>query len=190
MVHLDDLADARAHVLSRGQKQRLGLARALVHSPAVLLLDEPASGLDPRSRVELRDTLRGLAREGVAVLVSSHVLSELDELADRAVLVTGGRTVEVLEDVGGTSATSGPARASRPWRVRALDPEQLLRALADRGLAARTGPGGVDVVLDGEDTAARLLAGLVADGVPVVAFAPATGLLEQAYLDLDERSRR
>src|SRR5690349_16289537 len=57
-VHLTELADAPAHVLSRGQKQRLGLARALIHSPAVLLLDEPASGLDPRSRVELRSLLR------------------------------------------------------------------------------------------------------------------------------------
>ncbi|MEJ5945440.1 ABC transporter ATP-binding protein [Pseudokineococcus basanitobsidens] len=192
LVHLEDLADARAQVLSRGQKQRLGLARALVHSPAVLLLDEPASGLDPRSRVELRDTLRRLAGEGVAVLVSSHVLSELDELADRAVLVAGGRTVDVVEDVGagGRGADDGTARPTRPWRLRALDADLLRRALADRGLPVREGPGGLDVVLGGELAAARLLAELVADGVPVVAFAPATGLLEQAYLELDERSRR
>ena len=192
LVHLEDLADAPAHVLSRGQKQRLGLARALVHSPAVLLLDEPASGLDPRSRVELRDTLRRLAGEGVAVLVSSHVLGELDELADRAVLMNGGRTVDVLEDVGvgGLGSDVVPGSRPRPWRVRALEPAQLLAALEDRGLRPRAAAGGIDVVVPDEESAARLLAGLVADGVAVVSFAPATGLLEQAYLELDEGSRR
>ncbi len=191
LVHLEDLADAPAHVLSRGQKQRLGLARALVHSPAVLLLDEPASGLDPRSRVELRDTLRRLAGEGVAVLVSSHVLGELDELADRAVLMNGGRTVDVLEDVGvGGLGSDVPGARPRPWRVRALEPAQLLAALEGRGLQPRPAEGGIDVVVPDEEAAARLLAGLVADGVGVVSFAPATGLLEQAYLELDGGSRR
>jgi ABC-2 type transport system ATP-binding protein len=80
------------HVLSRGQKQRLALGRALLHEPRVLLLDEPASGLDPHSRIELRDGLRGLAAAGVAVLVSSHILSELEEIADRIVFVSAGQT--------------------------------------------------------------------------------------------------
>ena len=64
LLRLEELADRPARVLSRGQKQRLGLARALIHDPQVLLLDEPASGLDPRSRIELRDVLRGLAQRG------------------------------------------------------------------------------------------------------------------------------
>src|SRR5919198_2069206 len=72
VARLPDKAEAPVHSLSRGQKQRLGLARALVHDPIVLLLDEPASGLDPRSRVELRDLLRQLAGEGRTVVVSSH----------------------------------------------------------------------------------------------------------------------
>src|SRR3954453_7973179 len=92
-VHLTEFADRPASVLSRGQKQRLGLARALVHSPDVLLLDEPASGLDPRSRVDLRLLLRRLADEGRTVLVSSHVLSELEEMSDDAVFLSRGRTV-------------------------------------------------------------------------------------------------
>src|SRR3954469_7864598 len=78
LVHLEEFADRPTQVLSRGQKQRLGLARALVHDPSVLLLDEPASGLDPRSRIELRQIVRDLAAEGRTVLVSSHVLAELD----------------------------------------------------------------------------------------------------------------
>ena len=72
VVHLEDMAAAPARVLSRGQKQRLGLARALIHYPSVLLLDEPAAGMDPRSRADLRQLLRSLADGGVTVLISSH----------------------------------------------------------------------------------------------------------------------
>ncbi|MFZ0159716.1 MAG: ABC transporter ATP-binding protein [Kineosporiaceae bacterium] len=187
MVHLDDLADRPTQVLSRGQKQRLGLARALVHDPDVLLLDEPASGLDPRSRVELRTIVRRLAASGKAVLVSSHVLSELDEMADRAVIIAQGRTV-ATERLG-TQVT-----AARPWRVRALDPAGLMRALTARGVAfampeAATEREGVEVSIGSDAEAAALLAALVRDGVPVLTFSPATGVLEQAYLSLTQERR-
>ena len=112
-VHLSEFADRPASVLSRGQKQRLGLARALVHSPDVLLLDEPASGLDPRSRVDLRLLLRSLAAGGTTVLVSSHVLSELDELVDDAVFLSLDRRVERIEGAGIPTVPvvhSGPLR--------------------------------------------------------------------------------
>ena len=81
-VHLDEMARTPARVLSRGQKQRLGLARALIHRPQVLLLDEPAAGMDPRSRADLRVLLRELASSGVTVLVSSHILPELEQMVD------------------------------------------------------------------------------------------------------------
>jgi len=207
LVHLEELADRPAHVLSRGQKQRLGLARAIVHSPSVLLLDEPASGLDPRSRIELRDTLRSLAAGGDAVLVSSHVLAELDELADRAVFVARGRTVDVREGVqrsdGGTTAAPGGAAQApvgRRYRVRSLDDGALVRALVDLGAGGAipgggaTPPGGagggVEVLIAGDSAAADLLSRLVGAGVPVVSFAPAAGALEQVYLDLDDGERR
>lgn len=76
--------------LSKGERQRLSLTRALLGQPRVLLLDEPAAGLDPRARVELREALKGLARLGVTVLISSHVLTELAELVDRAVIIANG----------------------------------------------------------------------------------------------------
>ena len=189
VVHLTEFADRPAHVLSRGQKQRLGLARAIVHSPAVLLLDEPASGLDPRSRVELRDTLRALAASGAAVLVSSHVLAELDELADRAVFVAHGRTVDVREDVQ-RGGTGGAAATARRYRLRALDDGALARALADLGAPGTPVAGGTDVVVATEAAAADLVARLVGAGVPLVSFAPAAGALEQVYLDLDDGERR
>jgi ABC-2 type transport system ATP-binding protein len=220
LVHLTELADRPTQVLSRGQKQRLGLARALVHDPDVLLLDEPASGLDPRSRIELRGIVRDLAARGKAVLVSSHVLAELDEMADRAVVVARGRTVAV-EVLGAGSATPGagtvlpggqvpggqvpdgrvpdagssgpPAvvpRQSRAWRIRALDVAALQAAL--RGLDRPAEPAGrdtVEVQVASDTEAADLLADLVAAGVRVVAFQPATGALEQAYLSLTEDRR-
>ena len=180
LAGLADRADAPVHTLSRGQKQRLGLSRAMVHEPQVLLLDEPASGLDPRSRVELRDLLRELAARGTAVLVSSHLLGDLEELADRVVFVDRGATV------GEHRLDALPAATTaRPWRLRALDPDLLVAALARNGYDhdAPT-PAGVDVRLASDEAAAALLAGLVRDGVPVVACQPLGGQLEAAYLEL------
>ena len=172
--------DVPVHTLSRGQKQRLGLCRALVHDPQVLLLDEPASGLDPRSRVELRELLRSLAARGTAVVVSSHLLGDLEELADRVVFVDGGATV------GEHRIDQLPVgTVPRPWRLRSLDPDALLAALTRHGYDhdAPT-PAGVDVRLTGDEAAAQLLAGLIRDGVPVVACQPLGGQLEATYLEL------
>jgi ABC-2 type transport system ATP-binding protein len=167
------------HVLSRGQKQRLALGRALLHEPRVLLLDEPASGLDPHSRIELRDGLRGLAAAGVAVLVSSHILSELEEIADRIVFVSAGQTAGQYEV--GDLAQAGPM----PWRVRATDAAALSLALVGLGVSGAT-PNDAGTVLPpmDEEQAADLLAALVAAGVRVVAFGPVGGHLESAYLAL------
>ncbi len=180
LVDLDELADRPTRVLSRGQKQRLSLARALVHDPRVLLLDEPASGLDPGARIALRVLLRRLAAEGRTIVVSSHVLAELDELADRAVFLESGSTVSE-ERVAAARGTE------RGWRIRALDGAGLHRALVGAGVDAgriATEPQGLVVPLAGEERAAELLAALVAAGVKVVSFAPAVGDLEHTFLDL------
>jgi len=211
-VHLTELADRPASVLSRGQKQRLGLARALVHDPQVLLLDEPASGLDPRSRVDLRVLLRRLAGEGKTILVSSHVLSELDELSDDAVFLSRGRTVA-------TEATQTTGETPRTWRLCSLSLAALTawlddvgaswrpddgarsgrvaptggRADAGRGTAEDIGPtdvpGGVLLEVAGDAGAAALLRDLVLARIPITSLAPAGGALEQAYLALEEDRR-
>lgn len=165
------------------QKQRLGLARALVHNPKVLLLDEPASGLDPRSRVELRDLLRSLAAEGVAVLVSSHILSELEEIADRVVLVDKGQTVGEHELDTLMASTAGI------WRVRALEDEPLAVALAQRSIPQTASQNGIDVGPLTEKEAAVLLAELVSEGVRVVSYGPIGGALESVYLAMTEDRR-
>jgi ABC-2 type transport system ATP-binding protein len=184
LVHLSEFVGQPVHVLSRGQKQRLALARALVHKPRVLLLDEPASGLDPRSRIELRDVLRGLAGEGVAVVVSSHILTELEEVADRVVLVARGRTLgeHAMADLAG--------RATLRYRIRAVNTDGLVAALAARGVTPEAvSPSGVDIPALSEVDAADLLAGVVAAGVRVVAFEPLGSNLESVYLSMTEERR-
>jgi ABC-type multidrug transport system ATPase subunit len=184
-VHLAEYAAQPARVLSRGQKQRLGLARALVHDPGVLLLDEPASGLDPRSRIELRDLLRGFAAAGKTVLVSSHVLSELEEVYDHAVFLAHGRTVSADGFAPAVATTRG-------WRLHALDPVTLRTFLDASGIPWREGPaaaGEVVVDLTGPESAAELVRAAVAAGVLIDTIVPQSGRLEEAYLALDEERR-
>ncbi|WP_084106637.1 ABC transporter ATP-binding protein [Demequina sp. NBRC 110056] len=181
-VHLEEFADRPARVLSRGQKQRLSLARALVHDPAVLLLDEPANGLDPRSRVELRDLVREFAAEGRAVLVSSHVLAELDEMVDDAVFMSKGRTM-------GEHAAAMVADARLKYRVDALDPAALQEALSRGGVEFEpTATGAITRIAD-EANAAQALAWLIRQGVQVHRFGPAGSALEQTYMAMNEERR-
>lgn len=179
LVDLAELADRPTRVLSRGQKQRLSLARALVHDPEVLLLDEPASGLDPVARASLRALVRRLASEGRTILVSSHVLAELEEMADQAVYLAGGVTA-AADDIARAE------RTARDWRIRSLDLERLRAALdaAGWGEASRIDNLGAIVPVASEEEAAKLLAHLIGTGVPVSSFAPAVGDLEHVFLDL------
>ncbi|MCH1884060.1 ABC transporter ATP-binding protein [Agrococcus sp. ARC_14] len=184
-ARLEELAKRPSRVLSRGQQQRLGLARALVHRPRVLLLDEPAAGLDPTSRVELRELLRGFAAEGGTVLISSHDLSELDEMAQDAVFVDRG------EVVGGERLVLA-RQAAREWRIRALDPGSsgapaLSYQLAHIGVSfdrVRIEGEIAYVALDRDEDAADVLAQLVRAGVAVTHFAPSVGDIERTYLGL------
>lgn len=181
---LENLADTPARVFSRGQKQRLGLARALVHDPQVLLLDEPASGLDPQARVELRVLLRRLAADGRTILLSSHVLSELDEVVDEAAYVVDGTSVS-------SERVAQAATRLRTWRIRLADRDAtaaVLPVAQALGLDAALVP--IDrrdllVAFDSDGAAASALAALVGAGLPVAEFAAATGMLEHTFLDLE-----
>lgn len=178
LTDLGDLADRPARVLSRGQKQRLSLARALVHNPRVLLLDEPASGLDPAARRDLQALLRRLAGEGAAVLISSHVLAELDEMADAAVYLAAGRTASA-------DAIASSSARERAWRIRALNPAVLARELAGTDAAVSVDTFGSLVQVGSQEAAAALLARLVDAGVQVTEFGPAVGDLEHTFLELN-----
>jgi len=93
LTDLSDKAGSQVDALSRGMKQRLGIARILLHDPQLLLLDEPASGLDPRARIELRELLKELQRMGKTILVSSHILHELSQLCTRIGIIEAGKLV-------------------------------------------------------------------------------------------------
>jgi ABC-2 type transport system ATP-binding protein len=187
IVDLVPLADQASRSLSRGQKQRLSLARAIVHDPSVLVLDEPASGLDPGARASLRELVRQFAGQGKTVLVSSHVLAELDEMADAAVYIEQGATVSA-ERVA--QARSG----LRDWRIRATSAGTPLgHALLALGLPASHISAdnlGTLVKVGGDEQAARLLTDLVGRGVSISAFAPAVGELEHTFLDITDRGGR
>jgi len=187
-VGLADLADQPARVLSRGQKQRLGLARALVHDPGVLLLDEPASGLDPQARIDLRVLLRRLAAEGRTILISSHILSELEEVVDDAVFLVAGATVS-------SERIAAAATRQRTWRVRLADRDATAAVLP---IAQTLGLDAALIPVDRRDvllafasdaTAAAGLQALVGAGLPVAEFSAAQGLLEHTFLDLEGGDR-
>ncbi|MBI2918343.1 MAG: ABC transporter ATP-binding protein [Chloroflexi bacterium] len=188
LLELVDLGAKRGdyvEALSRGMKQRLGLARCLVHDPDVLLLDEPASGLDPRARVELREVLRELPRMGKTVLISSHILPELADVSTQVGILHGGRMVAS----GSVDEIQVQLGTSRVLEVRVLgDAENAARVL--EGLP---GVGGVDVAeglvrasfTGGLDGQAAALRALVEAGIEVVSFNAAGGL-EELFMALTE----
>jgi ABC-2 type transport system ATP-binding protein len=182
-VGVSDRAADRAGALSKGLKQRVALARTLVHDPTVVLLDEPTAGLDPASARHVRDLVHGLRGEGRAVLVSTHNLGEAEELADRiAVLKT--RLI----------ACDTPQSLRRHRRAIAVEVEIEGGVSAWSGVVSRTGStlqdsdgeGGVISLPAGLEVP-DLVAALVAAGARLRRVSPAERSLEDAYLDLVQR---
>lgn len=173
------LADRGADLVKRyslGMRQRLALAAALLKDPALLVLDEPANGLDPQGIRWLRDLLRRLAREGRTVLVSSHVLAEVAQLADDVVIIAHGRSV-----AQGT-VDELVARAGRGARVRTPDRERLAAALARAGIESTSlGDSGL-FVKDVEPARVGELA--AAEGVVLHELGAEAGTLEEVFLEL------
>jgi ABC-2 type transport system ATP-binding protein len=180
LVHLGAHAAKQVHLLSRGQKQKLGFASALVHRPRILLLDEPAAGLDPSGRLGFLRVVRQLAAEGTAVIVSSHVLSDLEQVADSVVFIDRG------VKVGDRRLGQRENRPSkRYWRIHALDDAALVVALAGLGVAeAVPVADGVDIATDSDEAVAGLIAALVQVGIPVVSCTPIQTSLEATYFEL------
>lgn len=183
-VGLETFIDRPVHTLSRGQKQRLGFARTIVHHPSILLLDEPASGLDPRARIELRDLVRGQAAAGVAVLVSSHILTELEEMVDLVAFADAGRCRGVFP-----VRELPNADLTRTYRLRALDQAGLIVALERAGVEVTSLSDQAVVTVAGDEAAADLLARLVGEGVRLIEATVHGGGLEGAFMAMDEETR-
>jgi ABC-2 type transport system ATP-binding protein len=178
LLRLGEYAQRRAGTLSTGNLQRLALARALLHEPELVILDEPANGLDPAGVVEIRDLLAELAREkGVTVFMSSHILTEVDRLADRIGIIHRGRLVEELE------AEQLEALRSQRLEVTARDPERAQRALAAAGYAVNRSAETILLAepraIEAPDEVAKTL---VAAGAPPIRLAVEQEDLEQHFL--------
>jgi ABC-2 type transport system ATP-binding protein len=189
LVNLTDKRNDAVEVLSRGMKQRLGLARCLIHDPKVLLLDEPASGMDPRARIELREILRELGSMDKTILISSHILPELAEMCTHIGIINDGALIAegTVEEI--VASLSSGSRL----RVQLLSGNGSDAALA----LLRAHPGCGEVTVEGErslvaelaggdEDLAALLRAMVAAGVPVTGFSREGNTLEDIFLRLTE----
>ncbi len=181
------LADRFSNKLSKGMTQRLGLGRALLHDPQVLIMDEPAAGLDPKARVELKHLIRVLAKEGKTIFISSHILSELGEMCDSLLFINNGRIVhhgdsETLrrgaDQMGGVLydvQVDGKPESGAEWCV--LQPN--VEFLESRKLGGR-------IRIDTQDPmkAADVLARMVKDGLRITEFHREQRNLEDAFIDI------
>lgn len=183
---LGPLREKEMGSLSKGLKQRLCLAKTLLHDPSVLILDEPAAGLDPRARVELRELVRALAGMGKAILVSSHILTELAEMCDGIAVIEAGQ----LKATGSVSDVTRGIQHSVPVYVRVLEGVELLeRALHEQPGVERVRVDGEGVVFEHAGTPEMLsgvLAALIAAGLRPIEFTPRGMDLEDVFLSLTE----
>jgi ABC-2 type transport system ATP-binding protein len=190
VLELTDLGVKRAATvdsLSRGMQQRLGLARVLIHDPKVLILDEPASGLDPRARIEIRELLLELKRMGKTIMISSHILSELEQICDQVGIIEGGRMIfdGTLDELRQRTCKStriqirvvgDPARATPV--LQALPIVQSVEPAADGGLCVTLADG---VLHDG-----ILARTLITAGIDLISLTPEQMRLDEAFMTLTQ----
>jgi ABC-2 type transport system ATP-binding protein len=191
LVEIGHRRDDMVDTLSTGLKQRLGLARVLIHDPNILILDEPASGLDPRARVEIRELLLEIARLGKTIIFSSHILADVAELCTSVGIMEDGKVVAVgtLDQL---SEKAVPHRLIRIAFLNQITSEKAQAALSSLpGVAQVRAPYGLgkaewvslEAEFNGDDEALRqLLANLIGQGLPIVHFSEETQNLERVFM--------
>ncbi|MBZ5670607.1 MAG: ABC transporter ATP-binding protein [Acidobacteriia bacterium] len=184
-VGLEVKRDAMIKGLSRGMKQRLGIARAIIHRPKILLLDEPASGLDPKARLDLRNLLRSLRDQGTTVLISSHILTELEGFCTSIGLMEKGRMIRsgTIEDISAAESQYRVVRLGWVGQADATVRAKLAENPQLFGLMVQ-GSQAVFKFAGSEEELAAVLASLVAAGVRVVSFGEVKQTVEDLYLKL------
>ena len=176
---LGERLGSAAGTLSRGMRQRLAIAQAIIHAPRLLLLDEPAAGLDPEARHALAGLLRELRGRGMTIVVSSHILAELDEYSTHMLVLRGGRLVEQQ------SLGAGPAGAARRLKVALAGPDERLAEVLRRAGAERIEAEAAAARFDwrGDDRAqALLLRSLIEAGLEVATLEAVRHDLQESYL--------
>jgi ABC-2 type transport system ATP-binding protein len=185
-TQLNTLAHKPIDGLSKGMRQRLCLGRTLIHNPSVLVLDEPAAGLDPRARIELREMIAKIAEAGKAVLISSHILTELAEICDSVAIIEQGR----LLAVGSVAEISARAQVEATVHVKVLDdPIRLQTWLATHeDIADLRLEGNVLIFRHAGDrqSEAELLRAMVEARFPIIEFGAKHKTLEDVFLHVTE----
>ena len=191
LVNLTDKRDSYVDVLSRGMKQRLCLARALIHDPRLLILDEPASGMDPRARAEMKGILRTLKDMGKTVLISSHILPELSELCDSLTRIDHGRLVfsGSVEELGRHMSGNAPIRVRLAGDARAETVESAVSLI--RQYPGVTGVGREEgnvltVNFEGNEEATMGLLRQLAGETPLVDFHRPPLNLEKVFMEVTQ----
>jgi ABC-2 type transport system ATP-binding protein len=175
-----------ARNLSRGMSQRLGVATLLVRDSAVLLLDEPASGLDPRARIELRKILKKLAKEGKTIVISSHILTELDDFCTHIAVMGDGK----LKLHGDIASVHRELKGKTVAKIRVLDKERKVPGIVKRiktaEISAAEGKS-FEITLDGgEKDVADLNKALVSAGIDVVELGEEKTSMEDIFMDITQ----
>lgn len=190
-VKLTDWADHRIQEFSKGMKQRLAIAQALLHEPELLILDEPTSGLDPRGMAEVRDVIKSLKGQGRTIFMSSHLLGEVQEVCDDVALLNHG---ELLIHGSVRDLSRGPDTSTfQTSFLRSPTPQDLEAIAAVPGVVEIKAEGDSTVDLrisGGEEGQARVLEAMVARGLRVITYRPLGSSLEQLYLDRIQESDR
>jgi len=183
-VKLLDVAERRTGTFSKGMKQRLAIAQALMHQPSILILDEPTSGLDPRGMVEVRDIIKGLIKTDITILMSSHLLYEVQEVCDKVAIIDRGvllkydsvKNLSAGQDVTVTINTLDPITPPEFKAIKALkDVKSVNRT---QMLTLKVSFGG------GSQAQFRVLRGVMNTGVRVVSYMPQRAAIEDIYLQL------
>ncbi|MEZ4335455.1 MAG: ABC transporter ATP-binding protein [Sandaracinaceae bacterium] len=185
LTDLGDLQDRLVRALSKGMKQRLAIARTLLHDPKVLVLDEPANGLDPRARIEMRDLIEELQRLGKTILLSSHILTELSDMCTSVAILEKGRLVTA----GSVGSIGEQLHPERGVRVRLLGPpedaHEILSGAPEVSGVDRDPDGAFELTYRGGDEAVADIVGYcVAKGLRVVRVEPDRNDLERIFLEV------
>jgi ABC-2 type transport system ATP-binding protein len=189
-----EMKDRFVEALSHGMKQRVGLARTLLHDPPVLILDEPAGGLDPQARIDLRDTLLRLARSGKTLIVTSHILPELARICDTVAILTHGK-LRALGSVAQISRQVSPRRLIEVVLASADQFESaaaLLRSLVEPDASVTLSAAEAVIrfrTRKSENDVGELLARLIQAGIAVNQFGEVPSDLEDAFLSITQGIR-
>ena len=187
------LADRFSNKLSKGMTQRLGLGRSLLHDPEVLIMDEPAAGLDPKARVELKHLIRILAEEGKTIFISSHILSELGEMCDHLLFMNDGRLVH--QGDAESLRVHGKQAGVSLYRVHVVGQSEQLANWAAMNpnvefLETLKLGGRIEIDSADPEKAAYLLARMIQDGLKISEFHREERNLEDAFIDLLESTNQ